>query len=135
MSDPFGFGSDLACGSDLDPMMREVEGLACFAQDLVHRLNVPRGGLVDDPDYGTDARDDVGRDFTPAELAALPGRYASELAKDDRVLQVKAKLLVASRDTLQVQFFIVSAAGPFRFTVDVGQALAVIKEGSLGALN
>lgn len=135
MSDPFGFGRDISCAADFDPMMREVEGLELFAQELLRRLSTPASSLPDDENYGHDAREDCSAGMTPEELAALPGRYQSQLAQDDRVSSVTAKLVASTRDTCSVQFFIESARGPFRFTVDVSRALVTIKEGTLGAVN
>lgn len=85
--EPFGYGSDVSCVSDLDERMTELPGdsLLVLAQALARRLDCPRGALPDDPDYGIDLRGHCNRGVTTAEIRALAGQVRSELEKDDRV--------------------------------------------------
>lgn len=85
--EPFGYGTDLSCESDIDVRMTEVNGLTtlALAQALVRRLDCPRGALPDDPDYGIDLRSYCNRGMTTADVRALAGTIRVELEKDDRV--------------------------------------------------
>ncbi len=131
MSDPHGFGRDLACLQDLSPTMEEIEGDAVLEQDLVHRIETPRGGLVDDADYGKDAAGLLSEGLMPGELAALPRQFEAEFRKDDRVESVTSETTrVDARDgvSLRSRFRIETAAGPFRFTTDVSAAGVLVTE-------
>lgn len=84
---PFGYGADLACTDDLTETMDEVHPLStrALAEALYRRLDCPRGGLPDDPDYGIDLRSYLNRGVTTRELRDLAGKIRTELEKDDRV--------------------------------------------------
>jgi hypothetical protein len=86
-SAPHGYGSDLSCTDDLTATMDEVNGFTtlALAQALVRRLDCPRGGLPDDPDYGIDIRAMLNRGLTTRELRDLAGAVRLELEKDERV--------------------------------------------------
>lgn len=84
---PFGYGSDISCDFDVDPLVREVDGFAmlALAQAIVRRLDTPRGSLPDDKNYGIDIRSMVNRGVTADDVRALAGQIRSEIDKDDRV--------------------------------------------------
>jgi hypothetical protein len=116
-TDPLGF--DISCVDDIDPQAREVEGEEMVAQAWARRLTTARGSLEDDdPDYGTDMLDVLHRKMTPGEQAALPGQIASELLKDERTLEVTARVVRFTPDQrLEVELDGSTAAGPFRRTL------------------
>ena len=92
-SPPFGFGADIASGADLilpvrdvDPMSREAIALA-----LLRRLDCPKGGVVDAPDYGIDLVQRLNRGQTEVERNATAGAVRNELEKDDRVVSLTVR--------------------------------------------
>lgn len=127
LTDPYNYGTDLACYDDLDANMSEAAGLDVFAQDLVHRLVTPRGSMPDDADYGLDSREDIGASFTAAEYAALPSKYAAELSQDDRVEKVDVVITLFESETLSLSFTVQPLVGPaFQFTADISDAGALV---------
>lgn len=131
MSDPYGFGRDLSCLHDLSPTMDEIEGVEVLEQDLVHRLQTPRGQLVDDADYGKDAASLMSEGLSPLELAGLPRQLEAELRKEDRVSAVTSESTrVDAPDgvSLRTRFKLTTAAGPFRFTADISAAGVLVSE-------
>jgi hypothetical protein len=95
--DGSGFGIDLICPSDLDPRLAETDtnSNASLSQDLFHRITTPRGGLIDDPDYGIDLRGKLSVGQTPQQIQALQGEIEAECRKDDRVNDVQAVVTVS----------------------------------------
>jgi len=127
------YGLDLACGFDLDPTGREIaaDSIEGLAQVCVHRLDMPRGSLVDDGEDGEDAGLELAsylsRGMTDDELAALPARINAELSKDERVNRVDTKIVLFSREVLRLQFFVTPNAGPtFRMTTDTTTAGTIL---------
>jgi hypothetical protein len=96
--DPYGYGSDVWCESDLHPRMIEVldDNALVLAQHCVRRLDTP-GGLPDEDEWGISISDYCNRPTTRAELYALEGLIVTELLGDDRIDEVKASV-VASTD-------------------------------------
>jgi phage baseplate assembly protein W len=84
---PFGYGSDISCTTDLDPLMSEVDPFSIDAirQAILRRLDTPRGQLPDDPNYGLDLKSELNRGVDVNTLRSLAGRLRSEIVKDDRV--------------------------------------------------
>lgn len=82
-----GYGSDLACETDLTETMLEREGSdqLVLAEALLRRIDCPRGALPDDLDYGLDVRAYLSRGTVAADLRAIRGQIAAEWTKDDRV--------------------------------------------------
>lgn len=128
LPDPFGFGQDLLLGDDVSADMAEVAGIGCLAQDLIHRIETPRGSVFEDPNYGTDLRDYLSKGIDSRELSGLPGVIAAELQKDDRVQRVTVKINSATRDEINFQTIVLTAQGPFKFTTSVTQAQALLVE-------
>lgn len=112
------FGSDLQCATDLDPMMRELAANdpRLVAESDLRRLQTPRGGLLDDPDYGYDVRELLRAPLTRAQLAAVPGRIRAELMKDDRHRSVDVDVKRTSSDELYLRIHAETDAGPFDMT-------------------
>lgn len=84
-AEPLGYGSDISCTDDLDPDMREVEGLEVLVQALLRRQDCPRGALPDDPSYGISLSEYLNEGTTDADIRALASKIRGELRKDDRV--------------------------------------------------
>jgi len=85
--DPFGYGSDISCDSDIDPNVAEVDPFStlAIAQAIVRRLDTPRGSLPDDKDYGIDLRAYANRGVDTNAIESLAGQIRSELENDDRL--------------------------------------------------
>lgn len=130
-----GWGSDLACAGDLTDDMVERDGFdpLVLAEALVRRLDCPRGGLVDDPDYGLDLRSYLNRPTTTREVRALEGQIRNELAKDDRVVTV-APVVTPSPTGEQLAIAIrvtpadPSIGGPFTMILAVTSAEVLLEE-------
>lgn len=133
-TEPFGYGADLWCEADLSPDMVEVEGdsMLALAQALVRRLDCPRGGLLDDLDYGIDLRASVNVGMTAAEVNSLAGAIRAEMLKDDRV--TAARVTVAPTPTgseLAITIALEpvdSALGTFDLTLSASSAAVVLEE-------
>lgn len=84
-AEPYGYGSDISCDSDVDAGMAELPGdsTLLLAQAIARRLDTPRGSLPDDPGYGISLRSmlNVGTTTT----SGIAGRIRGEIVKDDRV--------------------------------------------------
>lgn len=86
-AEPFGYGTDISCTTDLDERMSEVDPAStrAIAEALVRRLDTSRGALIDDPDYGLDLKIYCNRGVTADDLLALAERVRLEVTQDDRV--------------------------------------------------
>lgn len=93
-----GYGRDLDCIYDVTPDLQEVDPFSetAVGQALIRRLITPRGGLIDDPDYGFDLRGLCNRGLTVAQLQQLQSQVQNECTKDDRVSSVIATLAYSS---------------------------------------
>lgn len=132
--EPFGYGSDLSCTSDLDERMTELAGdsTLALAQALARRLDCPRGALPDDPDYGIDLRGYCNRGVTAAEIRALAGQVRAELEKDDRVDQAAVTVTpFPTGSSLRIEAAITPVdhrLGGFALTLAVTSAELLIEE-------
>lgn len=114
------YGTDILLGDDLSDGFVLVSGRKLLVQDILHRLQTPRGGLIDDPSYGMDVRSWANETMTPARLFALGSAVANEAARDDRVFSASASASFdAATRKLTLLMSIEDAAGPFDFTVAV----------------
>lgn len=127
---PFGYGRDMSCATDLDPGT-DVEGMTVLAQAILRRLDTPRGGLVDDPDYGYDLKQALNKGSTAAEINALGMRIRNEITKDDRVSLVT--VTVTPRDqrgsalSVRIRVTPKNATEPFSMTLAVTSAAVVME--------
>ena len=86
-AEPYGYGSDISCDSDVDAGMAELPGdsTLLLAQAIARRLDTPRGSLPDDPGYGISLRSMLNVGTTTTSIAGIAGRIRGEIVKDDRV--------------------------------------------------
>lgn len=133
---PLAYGRDLLCLFDLDPQLAEVNPTdpRAIVQAVIRRYVTPRGGLIDDPDYGLDIRAHANRGITQRDLRALAGAMQGEAQKDDRVSKAAVSLTAdALAHTLTVKVEIVPAeqtrAFTFTFAVDSSEVLSVTIHG------
>jgi hypothetical protein len=82
------YGLDLWCVLDVTESLIEVDPARPVAvgQAIARRLITPRGGLVDDPNYGLDLRGYVNRGVTQNSMLQLAAQVRAEALKDDRVI-------------------------------------------------
>jgi len=112
------FGVDLICATDLDPGFRELaaDDPRLVAEACLRRLQTPRGGLIDDPDYGYDVREILRTPMTRDQLAAVPARIRAELAKDDRILSLDVDVQQLSTEAVRLVIHAETDVGPFDLT-------------------
>jgi len=130
--EPFGYGSDIDGDVDLSERMDEVDPFStrAISQAIVRRLNCPRGGLPDDPNYGIDLVAKLNTGIVASDLQQLGGQIKNELSKDDRIAAVIVTLAPNSvGSTLRVELFVTPAnsANSFRLTLNASDAGILIE--------
>lgn len=118
------FGRDISCTTSLRTG-RYATGVRLVAEAAYRRLTTPRGMLHGDEDeknYGIDLLDLIGSIQTKSDEAAMPGRIAGELRKDERILAVDVTLVSRTEGpslkwTITIEA--TTAAGPFSLQVGV----------------
>lgn len=135
---PLGYGADLSCASDLTEQMASVDPLTrlAVAEAIARRLTTPRGGVLDDPDYGLDLRAMCNRGMADDDVRTLAARVRSEVEKDDRV-DAAAVVVTPSSDvsTLTIAIRVTpydGRIGTFSLTLAVTSSSALIKEIAAG---
>lgn len=134
---PFTYGTDLSCTLDLDPLLAEVDPASPMAivEATIRRFVTPRGGLLDDANYGLDVRAHCNRGITQRDLRALAGALQGEAQKDDRVAKANVSLTADTRaGTLAIDVQIIPSdprleTFDFTFAVTSGAVLAVTING------
>lgn len=127
-----GYGTDLSCTTALDPGLAEVDpsSPSAIVEALIRRYITPRGGLLDDPNYGYDVRAWLNRGATNASLQALAGAMQAEARKDDRVLDVEITITTDNNLPLSIRVVVTPVAPavePFEFTFAVtGNSLEIV---------
>jgi phage baseplate assembly protein W len=125
------YGHDLFCITDLDAGMLEVDGRRCLAQAIARRLITPRGGLIDDPNYGYDLTVFLNGDFDQATLARMNGQIVAECLKDERVVSAYAQVVV-SGNVLIVTLSLTDGLGPFPLVLSVSNvSVSILNIGQL----
>jgi hypothetical protein len=131
--EPFGYGVDLSCVTDLTEALDEVDpnSTIAIAEALIRRLITPRGGLPDDADYGFNLRGHLNRGVTVADLRTLTGQVRSECRKDDRVDDVDvAAVYTLGNAGLRVTISVAPASidlDSFSFTFSITDTTAVLE--------
>jgi hypothetical protein len=84
---PLGFGRDLSCVQDMTENFDETDPDSAegIAEAVTRRLTCPRGGLLDDPNYGIDLKAYLNHGSTFGDLRTLETRCINEASKDERV--------------------------------------------------
>jgi hypothetical protein len=119
------FGHDLSCTTDLTSDMAEVDGTLQLGQALARRIITPRGGLIDDPNYGYDVRGFLNDDVTSRTLAEVQAKMDAEFLKDERVLQSSTTLSFTS-GVLTTTTIIQTANGPFTLVLAISDVTVAI---------
>jgi hypothetical protein len=113
------YGSDLMCVTDLDPAMAEHSGRMVLAHALARRLSTPRGGLVDDPNYGYDVVSFINDDVDTHALALLGSSVDREFEKDERVVSSETEVSFVG-GVLTISSTVTDGDGPFQLVTAVG---------------
>ena len=118
----FDLGTDINISPDLDEDEGEVNDLQCLAQDILLRLDQPRGiddGTEDGAEYGYDVRALLNESMTPQRLLEAVVNIELEVLKDDRVdtcSAVRSRFDTATR-TLFVNLDVTTARGPHALSI------------------
>lgn len=115
------FGSDLSCVKDLDPRCVVVTGRRLLAEAIVRRWITPRGGLIDDPNYGTDVTAYLNDDVKPSDIATLKSAMAAEAEKDERVnsCDIDVQIPPFGTGVYTITALVHDNNGPFQLVVSV----------------
>lgn len=94
-----GWGVDLWCVTDVTERMSEVDPNrpTAVGQAVVRRYITPRGGLIDDANYGFDLRGFVNHGTTEETITQLSGQIRAEAVKDERVADALVDLTFDSK--------------------------------------
>jgi phage baseplate assembly protein W len=121
------FGQAWSCVTDLTSPAQMVSGFRVVAEAIARRWQTPRGGLIDDPNYGYDLSDYINDDLGPADLARIGQDAAAEAQKDDRVLNATVTLTLIGSVLLAAGVF-TTAQGPFRLVLSVSLVTVTLLE-------
>jgi len=108
---PLGYGIDLVCVTELDPYLAETnpDTIESLAQDCFHRITTARLSLIDDPSYGIDIRAALNKPQSPQQIQSWSGQIASELRRDDRVVDAAVNLVFELPSTYDISILITPA--------------------------
>ncbi len=115
------FGSCWSCVSDLTMPSTMATGFQVVAEAIARRWQTPRGGLIDDPNYGYDLSDFVNDDLSKEELANIAHQAGAEAEKDERVLSCEVTVTFVTGGLLTVTGKVTTTQGPFALVVSVDQ--------------
>lgn len=115
------FGSSWSCIQDITSPAIMASGFRVVAEAIARRWQTPRGGLIDDPNYGYDLTDFVNDDLSKPDLAQIAHLAGAEAEKDERVLACDVTATLLPSRLLVVSASVTTAAGPFQLVVSVSQ--------------
>lgn len=131
------FGRDISCTTGMRTG-RFAVGNRLVAEACYRRLTTPRGSLRGgeaEKNYGLDLTELIGSVSTAFEAAALPGRIAAELKKDERVRTVQTTVTPTQNGPgveFDIAIEVTTALGPFTLKLSVDEVsvdLLGIEEG------
>jgi hypothetical protein len=131
-TEPFGYGKDLDCVTDLTDNWDEVDPFTVRAigQAIVRRLTTRRGQLRDDPDYGHDIRQYLHGAQTASDILDAQGETLSEITKDDRVDDAVVTVAIEAGRSMRVTINITpvdARLGPFTLTLAVTSGAVLLE--------
>jgi len=130
-SSELGFGSDLWCELDLDPMMRELDAddPLLVAQNALRLITIERGTYPDDPDIGTNLFSWLRRPTDARFKTALEGAISAEIRRDERVEELSVTVSPSpTLDSASVVIHGTCAKGPFRLALSLSKDGVVLRE-------
>lgn len=115
------YGRDLACITDLSPLMAEATGRQVLLEAALRRISTRRGMVIDALNDGTDVGDLLSADVGPGKLAQIRANIEGELVKDDRIFSatIVTMFFNAVLGELKVSIRIIDGDGPFTLTVAI----------------
>ena len=115
------YGSDLSCGTDVDPLLRLVTGSELMAQVALHRIYCRQGRLLSNPvDNTIDARDFIAQGISQKDLPRIQAQIMGAILGDPRIFScsVQAEYTFATR-SLDLEIQGTGSRGPFQLTLRV----------------
>ncbi len=130
LPDAVGYGTDIICDYDLDPLCREEDPLSAIAvvRAVFRRITTPRGGMIDDQEYGFDIQSLIHKAMTPQFEASIPGILRNEILKDERVDSVSIEWKRLGPETFDVSISGVCASGPFNLVLQLNNGDTMLQE-------
>lgn len=125
-----GYGTDIICDYDLDPLCREEDPLSpiAVARAVFRRITTPRGGMIDDQEYGFDIQSLLHKAMTPQFEASIPGILRNEILKDERVESVSVEWKRLGPEEFDVSISGACASGPFRLVLQLNNGDTMLQE-------
>lgn len=121
------FGTDLstfvrgAGAPDLDPTFTVISGRRVVQEAVARRFITPRGGLLDDPNYGLDLRALLNTKYSQRDLFILREKISAECRKDERVDGARVTVAPKANGDLTITISLTTSAGPFELALSVSQ--------------
>ena len=115
------FGSGWSCVDDLTMPSVMATGNRSVSEAIARRWQTPRGGLIDDPNYGYDLSDFVNDDLKLSDLGRIANLAGAEARKDERVLTCAVTIELTAAGELRVTANVKTATGPFQLVLAVSQ--------------
>lgn len=119
----YDYGLDLVCKDDMPLNAAEVSGVQNVAQAIYRRLITPRGGVIDDPNYGTDISALIDDVQTSRQAAIIAQQIDVEAMKDERVLssqtQGEFRQIKGSEVRYIASTVATTATGPFSLVLSI----------------
>lgn len=121
------FGTDLSTfvggtgAPDLDPTFAMISGRRVVQEAVARRFITPRGGLLDDPNYGLDLRALLNTSYSQRDLFILRERISAECRKDERVDGARVTITPKANGNLTITISMTTASGPFDLVLAVSQ--------------
>ena len=129
--EPYGYGSDVSCDTDVDPNVLELPGTSTLVlgQAIMRRLDTPRGSLPDDPDYGISLRSMLSTGTTAADVRRMAGQIHNEIRKDDRIDTLRVTVVpTPTGDELDITLVVTPVdAGPFTMVLTVTSGATLLE--------
>jgi hypothetical protein len=119
------FGTCWSCVTDLTMPAVMVTGFRVVAEAIARRWQTPRGGLIDDPNYGFDIADYINDDLDTTTLGRLAQALGAEAEKDERVQSCSCTVGL-NGEQMTVSALVVTAKGPFRMVVAVSKVTTTL---------
>lgn len=113
------FGSAWSCLTDLTMPATYASSFRVVAEAIARRWQTPRGGLIDDPNYGFDLSDFVNDDIDPRVQSQIAFNASQEAKKDERVLSCDVTVTPFPGGVLIVTGSVTTEDGPFTLVVSV----------------
>lgn len=114
------FGRGIDCVTDLPVRFTAATGVRNLACCLARRLQTRRGTLDHAPNDGIDVREWVNAALDANELSRIAREVQLEVAKDERVDDVRVTAESNSTaESLTLTIYVQTANGPFTLTLNV----------------